>query len=84
MIEYNMYSLKASYREKLKRRVVATSFFLVILAEFGEFFVPKNDNHYNGPNIEMPDHVPEEGMKFQVQKKPTVQVSDVHNKQHAS
>ena len=53
-----MYSVKVLRNQKFKRKLIAISFDFVLLAEFGKFFVPKNeDQDYNGPNIEMPEHI---------------------------
>ena len=37
-----MYWIKGVYSQKFKRKFVAIALALVLLAEFGEFFVPKN------------------------------------------
>lgn len=76
-----MYSVKGIRNQKFKRKLIATSFALVLLAEFGEFFVPKNDVDCNWSHIEVPEHMPDGGRNDQVQKKPKPPTHYLHSKQ---
>ena len=76
-----MYSIKDVGKHKLRRKIVTISFALVLLAEFGEFFVPKNDPSTHDIRLEMPDHLPDESKGNHVQKKPKSPISQIHTKQ---
>ena len=72
-----MYWLKGIYNQRLKRKVVVIAFALVLLAEFGEFFVPKNVNAH----FEIPDHLPEVEKQTIIPKKGEHQVHNIHQNQ---
>jgi len=71
-----MYWIKGIYNQRLKRKVVAIAFAIVLLAEFGEFFVPKNGNAH----FEVPDHLPEVEKQTAVHKKGEPQVHHILKK----
>ena len=72
-----MYSIKGVCSQKFKRKVVAIAFAAVLLAEFGEFFVPKNGNAH----LEVPDHLPEVEKQTVIPKKGEHQVHNIHQNQ---
>ena len=72
-----MYSIKGVCSQKFKRKIVAIAFAAVLLAEFGEFFVPKNGNAH----FEIPEHVPEASSQTPVHKKEKPQVQHIHHSQ---
>lgn len=74
MLYFHMYWIKGIYNQKFKRKVVAAAFALVLLAEFGEFFVPKNFNIH----FEIPNHLPEVEKQTVVHKKGDPQVHNIH------
>ena len=73
-----MYWIKGIYNQRLKRKVVAIAFAVVLLAEFGEFFVPKNGSIH----LEVPDHLPEVEKQTVKLKKGEHQVHNIHQKHH--
>ena len=72
-----MYWIKGVYSQKIKLKVVAIAFALVLLAEFGEFFVPK-DTH---THFEIPEHIPKASNQTPVHKKEKPQVQHIHHSQ---
>ena len=72
-----MYWLKGIYNQRLKRKVVVIAFAAVLLAEFGEFFIPKNGSTH----FEIPDHLPEVEKQTVIHKKGEHQVDNIHQNQ---
>ena len=65
-----MYSINGAYRERIRRKIIAISFTLILLAEFGEFFVPKNDHSTHEIRIEISDHITSDGKNNPAPTKP--------------